>query len=201
MRWSYSGSRSFRQCQRQWFFKNVVASAKAKDPFRKRAYLLGKLQSISAWRGAIVDHVISKAVIPNINCRSPIMLHDAKAWARDLFDKQLAYARRHPIADLALTVSREGDRFAALYPMEYEGELPEHEIERAWRDVETALENLFKMEDVKQILKSSEYVVARRACRFRSSFVTAASSTKPPNMIGMPSNLRKADSKRRGKHE
>lgn len=201
MRWSYSGSRSFRQCQRQWFFKNVVASAKAKDPFRKRAYLLSKLQSISAWRGAIVDHVISRAIIPNINRRSPIMLHHAKAWARDLFDKQLAYARRHPIADLALTVSREGDRFAALYPMEYEGELPEYEIERAWRDVETALENLFKMEDVKQILKSSEYVVARRACRFRSSFVTAASSTKPPNMIGMPSNLRKADSKRRGKHE
>ena len=167
MRWSYSGSRSFRQCQRQWFFKNIVASARTKDPFRKRAYLLGKLQSISAWRGTVVDQVISRAIIPNINRRSPIMLHDAKAWARDLFDKQLAYARRHPIADLALTVSREGDCFAALYPMEYEGELPEHEIVRAWCDVETALENLFKMDDVKQILKSSEYVVAQRPLQYR----------------------------------
>ena len=167
MRWSYSASRSFRQCQRQWFFKNVVANARAKDSFRKRAYLLGKLQSISAWRGMIVDQVISRTIIPNINRRSPILLRDAKALARDLFDKQLAYARRHPIADLALTLSREGDRFAALYPMEYEGELREHEIERAWCEVETALENLFKMEDVKQILKSSDYVVAQRPLQYK----------------------------------
>ncbi len=67
MRWSYSASRSFRQCQRQWFFKNVAASPTAKDPFRKRAYLLGKLQSISAWRGRVVDEVISKTLISNIN--------------------------------------------------------------------------------------------------------------------------------------
>ena len=40
MGWSYSASRSFRQCQRQWYFKNVAASARAKYPFRKRAYLL-----------------------------------------------------------------------------------------------------------------------------------------------------------------
>ena len=59
MRWSYSSSRSFKQCQKQWFFKNVVASAKSKDPFRRRAYMLSKLQSISAWRGKIVDDVIS----------------------------------------------------------------------------------------------------------------------------------------------
>ena len=167
MRWSYSASRSFRQCQRQWFFKNVVANARAKDPFRKRAYLLSKLQSISAWRGSIVDNVISNTIIPNINRRSPITLNDAKTYARSLFDRQLAYARRHPLGDLALKVSQEGDDFAVLYPMEYGGELPEHEIERAWGEVETALENLFRMEDIKQILKSSDYVVAQRALQYK----------------------------------
>jgi hypothetical protein len=72
MRWSYSASRNFRQCQRQWYFKNIVASARAKEPLRRRAYLLSKLQSVSAWRGKIVDDVISKTLIPRINRRNAI---------------------------------------------------------------------------------------------------------------------------------
>lgn len=166
MRWSYSASRSFRQCQRQWFFKNVAASARAKDPFRKRAYLLGKLQSISAWRGNIVDDVISNTILPNVHRRFPITLKDAKNRARSLFDRQLAYARRHPITDLDLQVSKDGDDFAVFHAMEYEGELSEDEIERAWCEVETALKNLFVMEEIKQVLKSSDYIVAQRSLQF-----------------------------------
>lgn len=91
MRWSYSASRSFRQCQRQWFFKNVVASARAKDPFRKRAYLLSKLQSVSAWRGRIVDDVISNLIIPQLNRGNLVSLREAKNRARDLFDDATEY--------------------------------------------------------------------------------------------------------------
>lgn len=167
MRWSYSAGRSFRQCQRQWFFKNIVASATAKDPFRKRAYLLSKLQSISAWRGRIVDDVISKTLIPNFNRGVSFTLQDVKNRARDLFDRQLAYARQHPITDLGLRVSQEGDDFAVFHAIEYEGELPNHEIERAWHEIETALVNLFSLEDIKYILESSGYIVSQRALQFR----------------------------------
>ena len=167
MRWSYSASRSFRQCQRQWFFKNVAASPTAKDPFRKRAYLLGKLQSISAWRGRVVDEVISKTLISNINHGVSFNLQDVKNSARDLFDRQLAYARRHPITDLDLQVSKEGDDFAVFHVMEYEGEIPEHEIEQAWCEVETALANLFSLEDIKYILKSSDRIVSQRALHLK----------------------------------
>ncbi|MCE2449762.1 MAG: PD-(D/E)XK nuclease family protein [Candidatus Latescibacteria bacterium] len=166
MRWSYSASRSFRQCQRQWFFKNVAVSARAKDPSRRRAHLLGKLQSISAWRGRIVDDVLSKTLIPNLNRGVCLTLQGAKNRARGLFDRQLAYARQHPIADLGLQVSKEGDDFAVFHAMEYEGELSEHEIERAWCDVETALVNLFSLDDIKRILKSSDYIVSQRALQF-----------------------------------
>lgn len=167
MRWSYSASRSFRQCQRQWFFKNIAANARAKDSFRKRAYLLGKLQSISAWRGSIVDDVLSKMLIPNLKRGICPTLQDVRNSARDLFDRQLAYARRHPIADLGLQVSKEGDDFAVFHVMEYEGEIPEHEIEQAWCEIETALVNLFSLDDIKYILKSSDYIVSQRALQFR----------------------------------
>ena len=167
MRWSYSASRSFRQCQRQWFFKNIAANANAKDPFRRRAYLLSKLQSISAWRGSIVDRVISETLIPNLNRGTSINLSEATNCARELFDRQLAYARRHPITDLSLKVSQEGDDFAVLHAMEYEGELLEHEIERAWCEVETALVHLFSLEEIKRILKSANYIVPQRALQFK----------------------------------
>ena len=166
MRWSYSASRSFRRCQRQWYFKNVAASPRAKDPFRKRAYLLGKLQSISAWRGKIVDEIISKTIIPSLKHGVCVTLADATNRARDLFNRQLAYARRHPIADLNLQVSKEGDDFAVFHAMEYEDELPEHEIKRAWCEVETALVNLFSLEDIKCLLKASNYIIAQRPLQF-----------------------------------
>ena len=167
MRWSYSASRSFRQCQRQWFFKNIAANARAKDSSRKRAYLLGKLQSISAWRGSIVDYVLSETLIPNLNhgvCSDP---QDVKNRARDLFDRQLAYARRHPITDLGLQVSKEGDDFAVFHVMEYEGEIPEHEIEQAWCEIEAAIVNLFSLDDINYILNSSDYIISQRALQFR----------------------------------
>ena len=166
MRWSYSAGRSFRQCQRQWYFKNVVANARAKDPFRKRAYLLSKLQSISAWRGRIVDDVISNMIIPRLKQGVRVTLNDAKNRARKLFQRQLAYARYHPISDLSLQVSKEGEGFAALHVMEYDGEIPNDEIKRAWFEVEKALKNLFLAEDLKHILKSSDHIIAQRPVQF-----------------------------------
>ncbi len=166
MRWSYSASRSFHHCQRQWFFKNILANANAKDPLRKRAYLLSKLQSISAWRGSIVDSVISKTLIPNLNHNSQITLKDAKNCAREIFERQLAYARHHPITDLSLQVSKVGDDFAVFHAMEYEGELPEHEIDQAWCEIEKALANLFSLDDIKCILKSSDHIASQPPLQF-----------------------------------
>lgn len=166
MRWSYSASRSFRQCQRQWFFKNVVANARSNDPLRKQAYLLSKLQSISAWRGKIVDDVISTVILPYLNKDSSITLKDARQHARKLFDRQLAYAKRHPIADISLRVSEEGNDFAAFHAMEYQGKVDDGDIEQAWNDIEAALKNLFFSSELKDILKASDYIITQRALQF-----------------------------------
>ena len=48
MIWSVSNAKTFDRCQRQWFFKTQLASAKAKDEIRRHAWRLGKLQSLSA---------------------------------------------------------------------------------------------------------------------------------------------------------
>lgn len=167
MKWSYSGSRSFKQCQRQWYFKNIVASGTAKtDPLRRQAYLLGKLQSVSAWRGKIVDDVISKTIVPCLNRRTQITLKMAKSRARDLFDRQLAFARSHSAMDVTLQPSKHGDSFALLYAVQYDGDAREDEVETAWQEIEAALGNLFGLGEIKDLLKSSDYVIAQRALTF-----------------------------------
>lgn len=76
MIWSFSDSRTFDRCQRQWYFGEVVANAVAKAPVRHEAYLLSKLQSVSAWRGQVVDSTIGSVLVPALNERRPPSLDD-----------------------------------------------------------------------------------------------------------------------------
>jgi hypothetical protein len=90
MIWSVSTGKMFNRCQRQWFFKTQLANAKAKDETRQRAYRLSKLQSISAWRGSVVDQVLSQLVVPAFERGAPTNAEKAVAAAMARFDRQLA---------------------------------------------------------------------------------------------------------------
>ena len=91
MKWSLSGSKTFRRCQRQWFYKNCVANGVTKDPVRRNIYLLGKLQTIAGWRGSIVDHAIEMGVVPALQIRPPSRLRCA--------DRARQAAIRSPVGD------------------------------------------------------------------------------------------------------
>jgi hypothetical protein len=93
--WSVSTGKMFDRCQRQWFFKTRLANAKAIDETRQRAYRLSKLQSISAWRGSIVDQVLSQYVIPAFERGTPINSVRTVELAMTRFDRQLAIGRAH----------------------------------------------------------------------------------------------------------
>lgn len=167
MKWSYSASRTFKQCQRQWYFKNIVASGTARrDLFRRRAYLLSKLQSVSAWRGKIVDDVISNLIVPRLNRKAKITLGEVKTCARDLFDRQLSFARAHVATDLTLQPSEHGDNFALFYANEYGSGVADEEIANAWDEIEAALNNLFGLGAIKELLKSADYLIAQRSLSF-----------------------------------
>lgn len=173
MVWSISESRTFRQCPRRWYFKNCVANAVAKkDPLRREAYLLSKLQSISAWRGQLVDLVISETLVPALNKKWPVTLGDLKREARRHFDIQLTCAREHRLRDAGLSPSKMGAAFAAFYCMEYGGTIPSDEVDRAWDEACLALKNLFQMEGLKEEMKGARYLVTQRALQFQHSGMT-----------------------------
>ncbi len=169
MVWSISESRTFKRCQRQWYFKNFVANALAKDPLRHEAYLLSKLQSVSAWRGNVVDSVISEFVLPSLRKKQLPKLPEAIRNAKSLYDQQVAFALRHPLHDPQMSPSKAGTKFAAFYCMEYGGSVAQSELDQAWDDIQAALTNFYEMTEVHSELLSATYVIAQRALSFSHS--------------------------------
>lgn len=166
MIWSISGSQAFKKCQRQWYFKNHVASATAHDPFRREAYLLSKHQSIAAWRGNIVDQVISTRVIPALNRNQPLYAVALIRQARTLFDEQFEFAQRRRVREPGMTQVKAGTAFAALHPIEYQIEISDENLAQAWNDIETSLTNFLQMDELLGVFRQATNLLAQRALCF-----------------------------------
>lgn len=167
MRWSYSSARTFRQCQRKWFYATVMAGpGKLKDERRLRTRRLKHLTTLSAWRGQIVDSVISKEIVPTLDFDERMTLGEAKRYARDLFDRQRAFAEMHREEDLTLVKSHCGEEFALFYEHAYDNELSKMDFDTAWDDIVTALNNLYRLDDFRAQVAAGWDFVAQPPLNF-----------------------------------
>jgi hypothetical protein len=172
MIWSFSDSRTFARCQRKWFYDAILANGIAKDPDRHEAYLLSKLQTLSAWRGQIVDKAIETSLVPALNAGRPGSLQQCLARARQLYDAQKAFALRNGLRDEGLRPTQVGDELAAFLAVERGEDVPPEELARAWGDIEQALTNLFGMADLLKDLRRAEFAMAQRTLQFKHGEVT-----------------------------
>jgi len=183
--WSLSAGKTFKKCQRQWYYKDCLGNWKAKDPLRRKAYLLSKLHSISSWRGSIVDSVISEIIVPTLKAKRTPSLIVAQQKAKELFDRQLKFARQHPLHQPGLSPSQLGSDFAVFHCMEYGGEISETEIKKAKEEIDHALANLFTMSEVWSELRKAQYLVAQRPLSFSHTGETVRGV---PDLIAFYSN-------------
>jgi Fe-S cluster biosynthesis and repair protein YggX len=166
MIWSFSKHRQFIRCQRQWYYKNKLAQWHPANPLRHEAYILSKLQSISAWRGNIVDNVISKYVVPKINGKRPVYQNGTLTYARQVFEQSLEFAKAKRYREKGMTQAKAGDVYCALYPIEYGEKIEESTIESAWNEVVFAITLLFQMDKIRDLMKSSSYLISQRTLSF-----------------------------------
>jgi len=153
----------FRRCPRQWYYKNIVASAIAKDQHRRKIYLLGKLQSVSAWRGQIVDRLISVVIVNRLRKGQKITLEEAKRLAHEQFSRDLSFARSHN--DLK-DVNASLHDFVALRELYYRESIQDRDLELALSEIDLALSNLFNMQEIKSVLKEASLLVSQRTLVF-----------------------------------
>lgn len=162
MIWSISGYKQFNKCPRQWYYSNIVADARVKnDLFRKDVTILSKLQSIEAWRGSIVDDVISRLLVNTLNRKLPINGDYLKNEAMLSFDQQLNYAifQQYRLPESKLSSD---ENFAALFAYEFGIEPTIEDIEQARQDIISALDNLLADEEFLSYLRSAKLLVSQR---------------------------------------
>lgn len=168
MMWSLSTAKMFDRCQRQWFFKTQLANARARDERRRLAYRLGKLQSVSAWRGSLVDRVLSEVVVPALVQGRGIMADTAVTVAMERFERGLAIAKQHRLHDPACSVANDDD-FVAFHALEYGTGVGENEIEQARTEIAQAIRGFFGMHDLLARLRSADRVLTQRSLVFAHS--------------------------------
>jgi hypothetical protein len=161
---SINGIRQFRRCQRQWCYDALIASAHAKHGSpRREVHLLSQLQSVAAWRGNIVDHVISRRLIPALEKGWDIRPAALLDYAHSVFDDQLSFALQNRMREPGMT---KVENFAALTAVEYGPPVEEEEIKRARAEVEQALLNLLEMRDLIGRLQSAKRLIPQRPLSF-----------------------------------
>lgn len=169
MVWSVSTAKMFDRCQRQWFYKTHFASARSNDPLRRTAYLLGKLQSVSSWRGSLVDQILSTEIIPALERDAMPSQERVQRLAMERFDRQLAAARQHRLHEPGFWPTGQGADFAAFYAIEYGDGPSDAELEEARHDVQTAIANFFALEKLIGRLGAAERLLTQRRLLFAHS--------------------------------
>lgn len=167
MRWSYSKSKIFFQCQRKWYYMEILANARTKDTFRKEAYILKQLKSIYAWRGSVVDNVIEKFIVPKIKMRRIPSEEEVIDFSNKLIDKQLKFGRLKKYRLPEITKSVAADEYSAFFDVEYNGDLDENELLGAKNEVKVSLLNLIKSDFLKEIMENSKYIISQRPLQFQ----------------------------------
>ena len=166
MKWSYSDARTFGQCQRQWGFKRRIASATSPEPFRREAYLLGKLQTLAQWRGGIIDYVISKAVVPILRQGGYPDRGRVLHAARECYDTEMAFALAHRMWEPGLKVGQLPGTFAAFYDIEYKAPPTPERLAECWDEIERALGTLLEMRDLLEPLRHAQALIDQRTLSF-----------------------------------
>jgi len=158
VRWSFSQYNTFQRCQRQWYYRHIYASSRALDEGRRNAYYLSKLTNVKAWRGKIVDNVISNVVVPAIDRGQSIDLQEARkaAWNRFTYQKQLGL-QQGPI--------HSGD-FRGFLEVENGSQPTQADFDNAWSDVGLALKSFFDCSFVWNALQKAHICKTQRLIPF-----------------------------------
>lgn len=163
MIWSISGYKQYRKCPRQWYYKNIVADGRVKNnAFRKEVTVLSRLQSLEAWRGSIVDNVISRLLVNAINKKMPIQKAYYIQQADEIFNRQLIYAKEKRYRSEGEEAKTTNPDFAAFFDVELGNGIREEDVKRVRADMHDALDNFFEDKSFIEYLQSGKLLVSQR---------------------------------------
>ena len=168
MIWSISTYKEFQWCQRKWFLNKKVASRSPKDSYRRKVYLLSKLENIAAWRGKIVDYTISECVIPKLNNGSEIKSSEVYDFAKKVSRARYEFAKKNKFKERDLKKSDHEYDYSAIYDFEYTNSTDDltNKFTNAWNEIYIALTNFLNNATLINKLNSANYLIKQRNLTF-----------------------------------
>ncbi|MBN1416499.1 MAG: PD-(D/E)XK nuclease family protein [Bacteroidales bacterium] len=169
MIWTISNFREFQKCTRKWFYSEKMASWSLKNPMRREVFLLSNLTSIEAWRGNIVDYIISNCIIPRILRKQQLIDEEVIKMANKLTRDRYNFAINKRYRENGMKKSDHDYDYSALYPIEY----PDPKINLneklkiAWSEIEISLRNFLHNKDLINYLKEAKQLIVQRPLLFK----------------------------------
>lgn len=139
VKWSYTAVNTLRECNRKYYFSNVLATHGRKNPLRRKAYELKSMQNLTMWRGSVVDKFMETTVIPLINEKEHLDFDSLAQQAVALAKRQFEYSRLEIYADPTTSKGEVGADFCILDIHAIGKEYTEEEIIEAYSTIHEAV--------------------------------------------------------------
>lgn len=139
VKWSYTAVNTLRECNRKYYFSNVLATHGRKNPLRRKAYELKSMQNLTMWKGSVVDKFMETVVIPMINEKRNLDFVLLAQQAVALAKRQFEYSRLEIYTDPTTSKGEVGADFCILDIHAIGKEFKEEEIAEVYSAIREAV--------------------------------------------------------------
>lgn len=155
IRWSYSTVNTLRQCNRKYYFGNILANFGRKDSLRRKAYELKKMQNLIMWKGTVVDKFMEAVVIPAIKEKKDLDFNMLAEEAVALAKNQFEFSKHQVYADPTVTKTDAANEFCILDIHEIGKEYTEEDLAKVYTAIKDAILNIpiIKMPDGRLLIE------------------------------------------------
>ena len=149
VKWSYSAVNTLRECNRKYYFSQVLATHGRRNPLRRKAYELKSMQNLTMWKGSVVDKFMETVIIPLINEKQILDFDLLAQQAVQLAKRQFEYSRLEVYTDTYISKGEVGADFCILDIHALGKEYTEEEVAEAYSIISEAILRLpyIKMPD------------------------------------------------------
>lgn len=142
MSWSYSKMQALRLCHRKYYLAHIVANFHHTDRLRRKAYELKNINSLTMWKGTVVDVFLETVIIPKLAAKQALdfnqLADDIVAFAKVQYE--FSKARRY--TDRSLKRGQLKGKFCILDIHELGRDYTEVEIAEAYDVMRAAVLNI-----------------------------------------------------------
>jgi len=170
MKWSISAHNTFRRCQRQFFYGNIMASHNAKDPKRREAFILKQLKHLPVWRGILVHECLSNYFVPTVKGELVSQTELTNATLA-LLDQQFIFSKNRRYRT-GSSKTEHGSQYCALYEHEIGLSIEDKNVDKIKSEISQCFDYLYSNMDFLIRLKNCENLTSEIFLPFKIDSTT-----------------------------